>query len=492
MRIGELARRAGVSPATVRAWERRYGLLTPRRTHGAHRVYSEADLEQLRTVRALVTNGLRVAAAVEAVRAGTAIPPQLPDRLFRRVVDNSPAGVWIVDRSDATRFVNGPMAEMLGITVEEAFARSLFDFVDPDLVPAVQTTMRRLREGRPVTWEATIRRADGSPLTAAASATALFDEDGAYDGAAAILVDVTARREAERQAAMRAQLVDAVGQAVIATTLDGTIVHWNPAATRIYGWSAEEALGRSLVEMALPHADIDAAQDTMAELAAGRSWSGQFDVRHRDGHLFTVEVTATALRDDTGQVIGFVGVSSDISERKAAERALELRAAQQETVALLGVRALSGIDTDTLVSEAVESLLRVVAVDAASILELRRQTGDFVLRAGDPTEPPIPGGLSSLAGYTARSGQAVIVDNVASERRFDPGPRLRARGTVSALAAPLLGLGSVLGVLVVESDTPRSFSHDDRHFVQSVANVLAAALERERIETELEQLTSHG
>src|SRR3954452_12264986 len=76
LRIGELARRSGVSADLLRAWERRYGLLTPTRTAGGYRLYSADDETRVRSMRAHIAQGLSAAEAARLVRDATAIPPQ--------------------------------------------------------------------------------------------------------------------------------------------------------------------------------------------------------------------------------------------------------------------------------------------------------------------------------------------------------------------------------------------------------------------------------
>ncbi|MBV9284162.1 MAG: MerR family transcriptional regulator, partial [Acidimicrobiia bacterium] len=88
MRIGELARRTGVQAGTLRAWERRFGLLQPTRTKGGQRHYSEADVARIATVRRLVNDGMTLAAAAErVVSAGDSAPPsEVDSRLLQQVL----------------------------------------------------------------------------------------------------------------------------------------------------------------------------------------------------------------------------------------------------------------------------------------------------------------------------------------------------------------------------------------------------------------------
>jgi PAS domain S-box-containing protein len=130
----------------------------------------------------------------------------------------------------------------------------------------------------------------------------------------------TAGETASERIRLRAQLLDSVGQAVIATDIDGRILYWNPAARELYGWSAEEVLGRSILEVTPAETTQEQAAEIMACLRAGQTWTGEFPVRRKDGTTFLAMVTDTAVRDARGSLVGVVGVSWDLTERMAAER----------------------------------------------------------------------------------------------------------------------------------------------------------------------------
>ncbi len=125
----------------------------------------------------------------------------------------------------------------------------------------------------------------------------------------------TGNLDPSRQVHFQAQLLNAVEQAVIATDLDGTVTYWNRCAERLYGWAAEEALGRSILELNIPSEGLPQAEDIMDCLRAGQVWSGDVVLRHKDGHTFPVHVTDSPVLDDRGQMVGIVGISMEITNR---------------------------------------------------------------------------------------------------------------------------------------------------------------------------------
>jgi diguanylate cyclase (GGDEF)-like protein/PAS domain S-box-containing protein len=132
----------------------------------------------------------------------------------------------------------------------------------------------------------------------------------------------------------QAKLLEAVGQSVIAIDLEGKVVYWNRAAEELYGWSSEEALGRRLRDLMLFEESLDLTGGVASELRAGRTWSGETLLRRKDGSYVPVLGTATPIFDDRGNLTGMIGVSTDISERKALEAELERRASHDQLTEL--------------------------------------------------------------------------------------------------------------------------------------------------------------
>src|SRR5215210_1285753 len=145
-------------------------------------------------------------------------------------------------------------------------------------------------------------------------------------------VHLLARKEEELH--FQAMLLEAVGQSVVATDLEGNILYWNRAAEEIYGWSSEEALGRSLRDLTVSEESLEKAEEVGSELRAGRAWSGETLLRRKDGSYVPVLGTASPLFDDRGSLTGMIGVSTDISERKTLEAELERRASHDPLTGL--------------------------------------------------------------------------------------------------------------------------------------------------------------
>ncbi len=150
-------------------------------------------------------------------------------------------------------------------------------------------------------------------------------EDGEVVGYRGAVQDRTEREReviaARRELTVRASLLDAVDAAVAATDPEGLVTHWNACAERLYGWSADEVLGKPLVAFAVGDNKEEAERITSVFFATGH-WKGDFEIPHRDGSRVLASLHLSAIRDPDGDPVGAVAVSVDIGARLATENDL--------------------------------------------------------------------------------------------------------------------------------------------------------------------------
>jgi len=150
------------------------------------------------------------------------------------------------------------------------------------------------------------------------------------EGVASVLAvsrDITELWDARERVRLQARFLDAVGEAVIATDLEGEVIYWNRAAEELYGWSAEEATGRNILDL-IP-ADLPPEERTriVDRIRRGEKWAGELTVRRKDGTEIPVFVTDAPIVSEEGDLIGVVGVSQDMTEQHRMEA--RLRQAQK-------------------------------------------------------------------------------------------------------------------------------------------------------------------
>ena len=188
----------------------------------------------------------------------------------------------------------------------------------------------------------------------------------------------------------------------------------------------------------------------------------------------------------------FLASLRDVTDRKLAEQVLARVGAQHEAIALLGKDAVSGLAPEALMAEAARHVQRVLATDFAGVLALMPEDNELRLIASEPSaelEDLAPGraGSGSQPQYARRAGGPVAMDDARDEARFEAWPA----GLASAATVLIKDGEQHFGVLEAASRPPRRFDRDEITFLQSVANLLAAALARFDAEEQVRQLALH-
>jgi PAS domain S-box-containing protein len=284
-----------------------------------------------------------------------------------------------------------------------------------------------------------------------------------------------------------AAIVESSNDAIISEDLDGTIVSWNSAAERIYGYPTEEVIGKHITAV-IPTARDSEMLELMLRVRRGEHVPS-FEVTRKstDGTVRDVSVKISPVRDESGEIIGVSAIVRDITEQVKVQRELQDRVRQQAAVAQLGQHAIAQTNLADLLHHASELVKRTLEVDFAAVLELQRDGSDFLLRAGAGWEQGLIGtarvsaGRDSHAGYTLISSEPVIVADLKEEERFARSPVLMEHGVVSGASVIILGSSPrPYGVLSVYTTWPCTFSVDDIHFLEAVGNILATAIARQQ------------
>jgi PAS domain S-box-containing protein len=126
---------------------------------------------------------------------------------------------------------------------------------------------------------------------------------------------------AEHERSFEAQILAVTGEAIVVTDLEGRITAVNPAAEQLFGWPIDELVGRLAREVLVDGCPPERAAAIFARFEVGETWSGEMEMRTRDGDRVPVLVSDSPLRDADGRLVGIIGVLTDLrDERRAAER----------------------------------------------------------------------------------------------------------------------------------------------------------------------------
>jgi PAS domain S-box-containing protein len=367
---------------------------------------------------------------------------------YRELFESVPAGIYRSTPEGRIVEANGSLAEMLGYEdVESLLAAEATDLY-PDPVER-DRWMAGLASRGSIAHEMQQRRRDGRVIWVRDHARAVLDERGEvrfYDG---IQEDITEWKGVVHKVQFQASLLKEVRNAVVATDAEDRFTYWNPYAERLYGWSAEETLGRPYPEI-LRSPDGDEVEAAFWQGIRGAGyWEGEIEVIGRDGTIIPTFVFAQQMIGEDGLPAGIVNVAIDLTERKGAEREIAanletLRRTDQERRALLArlVRAQEE-ERERLSDDIHDGLVHVMTAAALRLATVRRSPD------GDPealakVEESIQRATSRLRHFVSelhpreldRDGLGAALNSHLASIAADGGPRVTLDNHLSTEPPP--------------------------------------------------------
>jgi PAS domain S-box-containing protein len=233
-------------------------------------------------------------------------------------------GIAIGD-PDTNRIVvcNPAFANMLKGRVEDIVGSSVLSLFTPSDHEHVRGNLERADQIGHARYEARMVRRDRSIFPVQMDLVSVLGDDGELVYRVATAQDISEGKQAEEKIIYQARLLEQVNDAVLATDEHFTITSWNSAAERIFGWKAEEVIGRKSEEFLQTEFFNKTRSDAVQEIKETGEFSAEVTQLRRDGSRIHIETRTVALRDERGQIAGFVSINRDITERKQAEEELK-------------------------------------------------------------------------------------------------------------------------------------------------------------------------
>lgn len=238
------------------------------------------------------------------------------------LMESAAIGVHWITADGTILWANETSLKLLGYSREEYVGRNVKEFHIDET--AVGDILRRLANGENLSeYEARLRSKDGSICYVAISARAVR-EDGPFVHTRCFLRDITERKHAFELKTRLAAIVESSDDAIISKDLNGIIKSWNRGAERIFGYTADEAIGKH-ISMLAPPERVDEIPNILDRIRRGeRVDHYQSKRRAKDGRVLTVSLTISPIKDSSGAIIGASKVARDFTEREKNEEALRV------------------------------------------------------------------------------------------------------------------------------------------------------------------------
>ena len=433
------------------------------------------------------------------------------ERRFRDMIDALPAAIYTTDAEGRLTHFNPAAVALSGRTPELGSDQwcVTWKLFWPD-----GTRMRHdecpmaiaLKEGRILHGvEAIAERPDGTRFWFVPYPGLFRDAGGKVTGGINMLLDITDRKQAERTDSLLAAIVDSTDDAIISKGLDGIITSWNRAAQGLFGYTAQEAIGKHIT-LIVPDDRLHEEATIIEQLSRGERID-HFETlrRHKNGTLLDISLTISPVRDTAGRVVGASKVARDIGGRKRAEAAL--RESEERAAAdLAATQRLTEISTQlieqgnraTLYQKIVDAAIDIMHSDMGSMQILYPERGELRLLAWKGFTPAaaaawewVTRNSGSTCGAVLRTGRRSVAPNVETSDVIVGTPDLGAYlqcGIHAVQSTPLASRsGEMLGVISTHWRKTYQPSEHELQLLDVLARQAADLIERSRAEESLRE-----
>jgi PAS domain S-box-containing protein len=411
-------------------------------------------------------------------------------RFLQTFMDAISSPIFRKDAGGRYSGCNQAFEQYLGLAREQIIGKTVYDVAPKELAEVYHQADRALleRPGRQ-TYERSVLAADGTRRSVILDKTTFQDAEGEAPGIVGIIIDITERKQAEEQIQLLADAVHSTQELISITDQESRFTFVNQAFLQAYGYTAGEVLGRT-PDFLYSASNPPGLRDVVSQQTLGGGWSGEVVNRRKDGTEFTISLHTSLIKNSEGRTLGRLGVARDISERLRAEK-------RRAAFARLGY-GLSAVNTQEQAADLILEVGSEFFGWDAGYLNLYSATEDKIIpvrsvetvggervwsaHASSPLEPSpmmrwvLEGGAELTDGTEDSPAAVKLVPLGNTPRR-----------TASGMFVPIHAGGAAIGVLSLQSYTPRAYSSEDLKLLQTLADLCGGALRRIEITNALRE-----
>jgi PAS domain S-box-containing protein len=426
-------------------------------------------------------------------------PDDIIARHLARVVESTDDAIVSKDLNGIITSWNRAAERMFGYTAAEAVGRSIRMIIPADRQSEEDMVLGRIRAGEAIRHFDTIRqRKDGTQIPISLTVSPIHDDEGRVIGASKIARDISDRAQAAVATRRLAAVVESSDDAIVTKDLNGIITSWNAAAERIFGYTAGEAIGRS-IRMLIPE-ELQSEEDVvLAKIRAGEKIDHYETIRqNKDGSRLSISLTVSPIRNEKGEIVGASKVARDVTERVRLVAEAHQHAATTQKLGEVGAVVASTLDRETIVQKVTDIARELTQAEFGAFFYNvnNPESGDSYMLytlSGAPREAfakfPHPR-ATAVFGPTFRGEGPVRLDDVTADPRYGrsapyfgmPPGHLPVR---SYLAVPVKGVQqNVLGGLFFGHSCVGVFTEEHERLAMGIAAWASVALENARLYTD--------
>jgi PAS domain S-box-containing protein len=291
---------------------------------------------------------------------------QLSQRRYQTLAEASPVCIFHSDAFGNCFYVNQRWSEITGLNAELAAETGWLNAIHPDDAERVKNEWyRAIIEKIYFKSEYRFLRPDGRVIWAIGQAIAEIGDNQEIKGYIGSITDISDRKQAELDLLRVTQAVESTSDAIGIADLTGRSIYHNQAFIQRYGYTAEELNTAGGATAIYPQTEV--LLEMFKTIRKGKSWQGELKIQTKSNELVTTLFRADCIKDETDNLIGLVGVITDITERKQAEIALLLQLRRERLVVAMLDRIRSSLNLEEVLTTAVEQVRQFLQTDRTVI-----------------------------------------------------------------------------------------------------------------------------
>jgi PAS domain S-box-containing protein len=416
---------------------------------------------------------------------------------LRIVAETLSVAVTECSRDLQYRWVSKTYADWLGQPADEIVGHSIEDVIGADALAAIRPYINRTLAGERVEYRDRVPFRGLGLRWIHATYTPVYAHGPNPTGWVAIVVDVTDRRrvedelrESETQGQLLAAIVESSDDAIVSKDLQGTVTSWNAGAERMFGYTAEDIVGRS-IRTIIPDERQFEEDEVLARIRRGETVDQYETVRRRkDGTRISVSLRVSPVRNAAGAIVGASKIARDISQQQLLARQSAFLA---EAGAVLGssldyestLRAVANLAVPTIADWCALDIVEHGQINRLAVAHIDPTKIPFAKALRDRYENPAePYSVPAVIGTGVPAMIAEITDEMITRAARGDEERIRlvrSIGLRSYICVPLIAHGQTLGALTLATaESGRRYTNADLRFAQDVGYRVALAIDNAR------------
>jgi PAS domain S-box-containing protein/putative nucleotidyltransferase with HDIG domain len=410
---------------------------------------------------------------------------------FSEVLENIRLAAVMLEADGKIVYCNNFFQEITGWNRDEIIQKNWFSIFIPEEVR--EEEFRFLLLTHDPHYENEIMTRDGEKRTLAWTRTFTRNKQREIEVITLIGDDITQKKQAEKELARLAAVVEQVNEGVIITDPDNEILYVNPYFQTLTGYSQEDLIGQDVRKFQEEDDLADVYSQIWKNVSEGKSWHGSLVHLRKDGSPYHEETTIFPVRNESGDIINFAALSHDITQRVEAEEKIQQQLRRLDALRSIDMAISSSLDLRVVINVLLDQVVTQLDVDAAAILLLDPHTqmleyaGGRGFRKAAIDQSYLRLG-QGLAGQVAFERRAVSVPDLSSAKdRFTRSALIAGEDFVAYQAIPLIAKGNIKGVLEVYNRQFFSPDAEWQSFLETLAGQAAIAIDNAALLADLQR-----